>query len=148
MALTNPNRTVKVKDLDRFRDNLNGNDIIHPVDVSSLTPSSTFVKNAVLGINGVIYRAKRATSQFPVTLLTQNNAFVTHVVDGNIAFAIGDTTLNSDWEVWTDASIPYALSQKLQLNSTLTVNGTTYTIQQLLEAVVQLIDKKVVVGLS
>lgn len=126
----------------------NGDEHLHPVDISSLTPSSTFTKNSVIGINGVLYRAKKNTSNFPLPMQTQNGAFVTHVVNGNIAFVTTGTTINSDWEVWTDASIPYALVSKLQLNSTLTVNGTSYTIQQLLEAVVQLMDKKVVVSLS
>ena len=39
---------------------------LYPVDVNTLTPTSTFVANAIIGINGVIYRAKQATSHLPM----------------------------------------------------------------------------------
>lgn len=81
-----------------------------PVDVDSLTPSTTFVKNNILGIDGVMYRAKRNTSEFPVVLLVEDG----HIVydedeNGNKAFVVDDYTLSEDWEIFTDASIPRAL---------------------------------------
>lgn len=90
-------------------------DQLKPVNVAALTPSSTFVKNAVIGINGVIYRAKQATSHFPVTLVTDSTSgteqFVIESVNGKIAFVIDDQTVDSDWEVWTDAGIEYWIAQ-------------------------------------
>ena len=82
-----------------------------PVDISTLTPSSTFVKNNVLGINGVLYRAKNNTSTFPVTLATQDGAFVVNTINGKICFVVTDPTLNSNCEIWTDASIEYWVDQ-------------------------------------
>ena len=83
------------------------NGTLYPVDADSITPSSTFVKNAVLGINGVIYRALNATSELPVPLVTQGGAFVYHEINGHKAYVIAEPTVNSDWEVWTDSSMDY-----------------------------------------
>ena len=125
----------------------------HPVDTDSLTPSSTFGKNSVIGINGVLYRSLRQTSHFPVTLTTQNGAFVFNIVNGRKAFVIADSTLNADWEVWTDASIEYWISglntrlsalEAVTPVRTYTYNGQSYTAEQLLEAVATLMDKRVV----
>ncbi len=165
MSVTNPNRSVRVKDLDRFRSNLKANDMLHPVKINSLTPSSTFVKNALLVINGVMYRSKVATSHFPVTLVTQDGQFVIHTVNGKTAFVIGDNTLNSDWEIFSDASIEYwvetmnaritqlesdraALQNRCtaleSITADVTYGGQTYTARQLLENLAQLMDKTVV----
>lgn len=125
----------------------------HPVDMDSLTPSSTFGKNSVIGINGVLYRSLRQTSHFPVTLTTQNGAFVVNTVNGRKAFVIADSTLNADWEVWTDAAIEYWIQSLNTRLSTLeavtpvrtyTSNGNTYTAEQLLEAVASMMDKRIV----
>ena len=48
-----------------------------PVDVNSLTPSSTFAKNSVIGINGVLYRSLRQTSHSPVVMAVQDGGRVT-----------------------------------------------------------------------
>lgn len=165
MSVTNPNRSVRVKDLDRFRSNLKTNDMLHPVDVDSLTPSSTFVKNALIGINGVLYRAKVATSSFPVTLTVQDNQFVIHTVNGKTAFVIADSTINSDWEIFTDAGIAYwvetmnARITQLEtdratlqsrctaleaITADVTYGGNTYTARQLLENLAKLMEKTVV----
>lgn len=123
--------------------------LLIPVSISSLTPSSSFAKNAVIGINGVIYRATKATSSFPVTLQVDGNAFVTHTVNGKTAFVVTDSTLNSDWEIWTDAAIEYWISQldgrvtSLE-NLSVTYDGTTYTLSQLMTAMAQLMSKTVV----
>ena len=121
---------------------------LHPVDISSLTPSSTFVKNAVIGINGVLYRATAATSNLPCTLVTQDGALVTLTVNGKTAYIVSDPTPNAGWEIFTDASTEYWIAQldagKLELGSTITYDGQTYTVQQLLEAVASLMPKTVI----
>jgi hypothetical protein len=83
-----------------------------PVDIDSLTPTTTFVKNNVIGINGVIYRAKKNTTEFPVVPMVEDG----HIVydedeNGNKAIVIEDFTMSEDWEIWTDASIPRTLEQ-------------------------------------
>jgi hypothetical protein len=122
--------------------------ILHPIDINTLTPSSTFVKNAIIGINGVIDRAKQATSSMPMTMVVQDGAFVVHIVNGRKAFVVADFTLNPDWEVWTDAGMSYAYAQldaaKLELSSVITYNGQQYTVGQLLNAVASLIGKTLV----
>ena len=126
----------------------NGDEHLHPVNVSSLTPSSTFTKNSVLGINGVLYRATADTSNFPVTLTIDNGQFVFDVVNGKKAFVVSDPTINQGWEIFTDAGIEYWLSQKADvadvLAANITANGKTYTVRQLLEATVYLMGRTVV----
>lgn len=126
----------------------NANEHLYPVNINSLTPSSTFVKNAIFGINGVMYRAKANTSNFPVTLTIDNNQFVFDVVNGKKSFVIDDPTVNSDWEVWTDAGIEYWLSLKADvadvLAAEITKDGKTFTVRQLLEAIVPFMGKTVV----
>ena len=83
-----------------------------PVNMNALTTTSTFVEGNVIGLNGILYRAKRNTSNFPVVFATQDGDFVTHTINGNLAYVITDWTLNSDWEVFMDASIGYTLASK------------------------------------
>lgn len=140
-----------------------------PVSINSMTPSSTFVKNAVVGINGVLYRSTKATSNLPCTLVVQDGAFVVHTVNGKIAFVVSNATPNTDWEIFTDASIEYwvesintALAAKqdtisdistirskagsaVQPTDTYTVNGQQYTVSELLQAVASLMPKTVVI---
>lgn len=147
---------------------LNGAEHLHPVDISSLTPSSTFTKNSVIGINGVLYRALQATSDMPVTLAVENGAFVVNIINGKISFVITNNTLNSAWEVFTDASIEYwinsintALASKqdtisdlatirqnaaaaIKADDVYTINGSTYTADDLLRAVLNLMPKTLV----
>lgn len=122
-----------------------------PVDISTLTPASTFPKNAVVGINGVLYRATAATQNLPCTLTVQDGKFVVNIVDGKMAFTVTDPAPNEGWEVFTDASIEYWISQ---LNAritalegeTYTANGQQYTRQQLLQNVAELMSRTVVVS--
>ena len=122
-----------------------------PVDISTLTPASTFPKNAVEGINGVLYRATDATQNLPCTLTVQDGQFVVNIVNGKMSFTVTDPAPNEGWEVFTDASIEYWISQ---LNAritalegeTYTANGQQYTRQQLLQAVAELMSSKVVVS--
>lgn len=122
-----------------------------PVDISTLTPASTFPKNAVIGINGVLYRATAATQNLPCTLTVQDGQFVVNIVNGKTAFTVTDPTPNAGWEVFTDASIEYWISQ---LNARITAlegekytaNGQQYTRQQLLQAVAELMSRTVVVN--
>lgn len=83
-----------------------------PVNMNALTTTSTFVEGNVMGLNGILYRAKRNTSNFPVVFMVQDGEFVTHTINGNLAYVISDWTLNSDWEVFMDASIGYTLASK------------------------------------
>lgn len=122
-----------------------------PVDISTLTPASTFPKNAVVGINGVLYRATAATQNLPCTLTVQDGQFVVNIVNGKTAFTVTDPAPNEGWEVFTDASIEYWISQ---LNAritalegeTYTANGQQYTRQQLLQTVAELMSRTVVVS--
>lgn len=130
-----------------------------PVDVTTLQPTGNqFPKNAALVINGVFYRASRATSQLPCTFMVddQTGQFVVDTVDGESAFVVSDPTPNSDWQAWSDARPKYWIAQTDQRLSALetmlagispngiTLNGTTYTLQQLLEALATLMGKTVV----
>ena len=160
MAITNPTKYVTTRRLGRFRTKLLADDMLHPVAVSSMTPSSTFVKNAVVGINGVLYRSTKATSNLPCTMVTQGNAFVVHTVNGKIAFVVSNATPNTDWEIFTDASIEYWVESintalatirskagsAVQPTDTYTVNGQQYTVSELLQAVATLMPKTVVIN--
>ena len=122
-----------------------------PVDISTLTPASTFPKNAVVGINGVLYRATDATQNLPCTLTVQDGQFVVNIVNGKTAFTVTNSAPNAGWEVFTDASIEYWISQ---LNAriaalegeTYTANGHTYTRAELLQAVAEIMSRTVVVS--
>lgn len=120
-----------------------------PVDIQTVTPASTFPKNAVIGIGGVLYRAKRATASMPLTMVVSDGKFVTHEVNGQQAFVVQDMTVNADWEVWMDAGMAYAYSladQRITAleTETYTANGKQYTRQQLLQAVAELMQKTIV----
>lgn len=120
-----------------------------PVDISTLTPASTFPKNAVIGIGGVLYRAKRATASMPLTMVVSDGKFVIHEVNGQKAFVVQDMTVNADWDVWMDAGLSYAYSladQRITAleTETYTSNGKQYTRQQLLQAVADLMEKTLV----
>ena len=123
--------------------------VLCPVDISTVTPSTTFPKNAVLGIGGVLYRAKRATASMPLTMVVSDGKFVTHEVNGQQAFVVQDMTVNADWEVWMDAGLSYAYSladQRITAleTETYTANGKQYTRRQLLQAVAELMQKTIV----
>ena len=138
------------------------NDVgLYPVDITTLTPSTTFRKNAVIGINGVLYRSKQATSNFPVTLMTQDGIFVTNTVNGKIAFVVADATVNSGWEIWTDAGIEFWVesinaaiadittirsnaSSAVKPTDVVTYGGNEYTVSQLLGEMAKLMNKTVV----
>ena len=85
---------------------------IIPIDIDELVPGMTFEQNAILGINGVMYRAVRQTTDFPVVLLVESG----HIVydedeEGRKALVVDDYTLSEDWEIWSDAGIPRTLEQ-------------------------------------
>ena len=144
---------------------------LHPVNVNTLTPSSTFVKNAIIGINGVIYRATKNTTHFPVVLVTQDGAFVVNTTaTGKIAFVTSSQTIDADWEVFTDAAIEYwvetlnsALAAKqdaiadleairanaqnaVKATDEYTVDGVSYPVSVLLQSVANLMSKTIVVN--
>ena len=82
---------------------------LYPVNIDAMTPQSTFRKNALLFINGIGYKAIADTSDFPVSLLIENNQFVVNEIDGDIAFVVTDDTVSEDWVKFGDAGIPFAL---------------------------------------
>ena len=154
---------------------------IIPIDIENMTPTMTFEQNSILGINGVMFRAVRRTTEFPVVLLVEDG----HIVydedeNGNKAFVVSDWTQSEDWEIWTDASIPRTLQLMTQQQETFmaaeradmaafkqeirndaaqlivlaaqsikpgtkitSTGGTQYTVEELLVAVADLMNKKV-----
>ena len=125
-----------------------------PVNIATLTPSSTFVKNNVVGINGVLYRATQATGNLPCTMVTSGGSFVTNTVNGKTSFTVSDPTPNEGWEIWSDASIEYWIQQLNALiaakasvsdvmAATVSYGGTAFTVQQLLTEVAKLIGKTI-----
>ena len=141
---------------------------LNPVNINTLTPSSTFRKNAVVGINGVLYRSTAATSNLPCTLVVQDGAFVVNIVNGKKAFVVSNGAPNQDWEIWTDAAIEYwiesittALNGKqatisdlstirsnaqnaVKPTDTFTAGGTDYQVSELLQAVANLMANTIV----
>ncbi len=99
---------------------------LNTVDISTLTPTSTFQKNAVIGINGTLYRATKATSTMPITLVVQDGAFVTETINGKTAYVVSSETLNDGWEQWTDKAMEYWIE-----SLTASVNGKQDTISDL-----------------
>ena len=128
-----------------------------PVDISTLTPASTFPKNAVIGINGVLYRATAATQNLPCTMTVQNGAFVVNIVNGKRSFVVTDPTPNPGWEIFTDVSVEYWISQlntliaqKASVSDVMaaevTYGSTKFTVGQLLQQVAKLMARTVVVS--
>lgn len=125
MAIENPTKYVSVQRLGRFEEKLGQKyatqtamaaavaDVTPDyIDIEDLEVGMTFPKNSLLAINGVSYQAKKATTQFPVTVLVQDG----HIVydedeNGRKALVVEDYTLASDWKVWGDAGIPRTLQQ-------------------------------------
>lgn len=82
-----------------------------PVKESTLSPSSTFVKNAIICIDGVIYRAKNETNTLPFNFMADDGKFVVQTILGHTCFVKVTNTLNADWEVWIDASCDLRFKQ-------------------------------------
>ena len=128
-----------------------------PVDISTLTPASTFPKNAVIGINGVLYRATADTQNLPCTLTVQDGALVVNIVNGKRSFVVTDPTPNQGWEIFTDASVEYWISQLNTLiaqkatvsdvmQAEVQYGQTTFTVGQLLQEMAKLMSRTVVVS--
>lgn len=143
----------------------NADEHLIPIDIQTVTPQTTFPKNAALGIGGVLYRAKRATASMPLTMVVSDGKFVIQEVNGQLAFVVQSATVNADWEVWMDAGMAYAYSladkritsleqalptvkttadSALQPETTFIAEGTAYTAAQLLQAVAELMGKNLV----
>lgn len=133
MAIKNPTKYVSVQRLGRFEEKLGQKyatsaavassyatkqemtqAAIIPVNLDEMTPTSTFIRNSILFINGVGYRAKQNTTHFPVVLLTDGGQFVVNIVNGAPAYVVSDYTLDEDWEIWGDAGIPQTLANMQQ----------------------------------
>ena len=89
--------------------------------------------------------------QGEVAFVIDNNAFVIQVVDGKIVFSVSSNTIHQDWEQWTDAAIEYWRAQldarvSALENKTITYNNKTYTVNELLTAVAQLMERTVVIN--
>lgn len=148
MALTNPTSLVDVQCLERFKENLDPRfenikaATLIPVNLDSMTPQTTFVKNNILAIDGVQYRAKQDTTHFPVVLLTDGGQFVVNIVNGAPAYVVSDYTLDADWEIWGDAGIPQTLANIQQdLDDALAdLSRTSQKIQEDCDATLQQIQ--------
>ena len=81
-----------------------GGYVLYPVEESTLSPSSTFKKNAIICIDGVIYRAVSDTANLPLKFVVESSKFVVQTIYGRTAFVRAANTVNSDWTVWVDAS--------------------------------------------
>ena len=81
-----------------------GGYVMIPVDESTLSPSSTFQKNSIISIDGVVYRAKENTDTLPFPFLVEENKFVVQTMYGRPCFVKAGNTLSSYWEVYIDAS--------------------------------------------
>lgn len=84
---------------------------LNPVDIDDLTPSSTFSKGDIIGLNGTFYHATSDTSNFPITLTVQDGEFVVNTINGKKVFVVADNTLQSGWEQWSDAQVEYWIDQ-------------------------------------
>ena len=119
--------------------------LLIPFDVATLTPTSTFQKNTVIGINGVLYRSTAATGNLPCTLVTEDGAFVTHTVNGKTAFVVASGAPTTGWEIFTDAAVEYWVeSINAQISALQTTTYGGYTPAQLFTAMAALMDKTVV----
>ena len=150
---------------------------MHPIDMDEVTPSSTFTAGDVLGINGILYKAKVNTSDFPVTVVVDDTTgqFVYDTDDdGNKAYVIEDYTLSEDWMKWADAGINYSLSvinsqlsylntlriasrlgtleqqlaNMLQALMPITVDGVTYSVRDILTELAKLMNANIVIDES
>jgi hypothetical protein len=128
-----------------------------PVDISTLTPASTFPKNAVIGINGVLYRATAATQNLPCTMTVQDGQFVVNIANGKTVFTVTNPAPNEGWEIFTDASVEYWINQLNALiaqkatvgdvmQATVNYGQTQFTVQQLLQEMAKLMSRTVVIN--
>lgn len=81
-----------------------GGFVLYPVDINSISTTSIFQKNSIICIDGVVYRAKQETNTLPITLVVDNNKFVTQVLYGHTVFIKANNSVSSAWEIWLDAS--------------------------------------------
>jgi hypothetical protein len=98
-------------------------------------------------------------------MVVSDGRFVTHEVNGQIAFVVQNMTVNTDWDVWMDAGMAYAYSladqrittleqalpavrttadSALQPTTTYSANGQQYTADELLKAMAELMTKTIV----
>ena len=78
--------------------------MLYPVDINGISTTTVFQKNSIISIDGVVYRAKQDTYNLPVTLVVDNNKFVTQVLYGHTVFIKANNSISSDWDIWLDAS--------------------------------------------
>lgn len=81
-----------------------GGYVLYPVEEGSLSPSSTFRKNAIISIDGVIYRAVGDTTELPLKFVVEDGKFVVQELYGHTAFVRGSDEVSADWAIWADAS--------------------------------------------
>lgn len=81
-----------------------GGYLLYPVDINGISTTTVFQKNSIISIDGVVYRAKQDTYNLPVTLVVDNNKFVTQVLYGHTVFIKANNSISSDWDIWLDAS--------------------------------------------
>ena len=84
-----------------------GSSVLHPIDESQITPSSTYTANDMFALNGIIYRCTGPTVNTPVTMVVDGDNFVTATYKGYKAYVTAGSALQSGWEVWLDTGMNY-----------------------------------------
>ena len=77
---------------------------IIPVDESTIGPSATYQKNAVLCLDGVIYKANKQTQKLPFPMVVEDGRILTVTLYGRTVLVRASNTKSADWDVWIDAS--------------------------------------------
>ena len=109
---------IFIKDLEMW------DKMLIPIDIASLTVSTSFVKNNAVAIDGKIYRCKNATTYPPFPFVFQGDSIVTQTNNGVTAYVVQSDTLNSNWEVYLDLSDRYYAEAKFA-----SVNASITTLQ-------------------
>lgn len=77
---------------------------IIPVNESTIGPSTTYNKNAVLCLDGVIYKANKNTQNLPFPMVVEDGKILTVTLYGKTVLVRASNTKSADWDVWIDAS--------------------------------------------
>ena len=81
--------------------------MINPKNLDDLTPSSSFTEGDAIALNGIIYRATAATTNFPVSFVAQGNSFVVSNYKDYYAYVVANDAIQDDWEVWLDTGVQF-----------------------------------------
>lgn len=81
-----------------------------PADVSDLSAESTFRRNELVAINGVIYIATEDTDNLPVLPVMEGDELVVETVNGYECLVVADYTVQQGWAVWLDLGVRHLLA--------------------------------------